>query len=355
VRFSSRSRRRILIALAGLASGLFVLPGCSGSPGQPTQLFVPPKAVCPAPVTLLSPSGQPVNATYGTASATGGTPPTTVSCLPASGVLFPVGVTTVTCTAADQVGRKDACTFTVTITAPPRLSVTRFLAFGDSITWGEDGRNTVSSLGASNRLRPRVQFPIADTYPGALQKSLSAVYTAQFPQVANAGNPGEVVTSPDTFARFVRLTSSGAYDVVLLMEGANDLANNDVSDVIAGLGRMIDDASSRRMRVFLATIPPENPNGFDPFDRGLEAGAVAPFNDQVRSLAASKGVPLVDVYQAFGGDLTLIGNDGLHPTAAGYHLIAGTFLASIRQTLELPAALGSNSTPTRQLFAPRQR
>ena len=96
------------------------------------------------------------------------------------------------------------------------------------------------------------------------------------------------------------------------------------------------------MKVILATLPPQNPAGFDPFDRGLQAAAVPPFNDQVRSLAASKGVALVDVYQAFGLDLTLIGNDGLHPTATGYHVIADAFLASIRQTLELPAAPSSN-------------
>ena len=173
--------------------------------------------------------------------------------------------------------------------------------------------------------------------------------------MANGGNSGETVTGPATFPRFVRATSSSVYDVVLLMEGANDLANNDVPDVIAGLGQMINDARSRRMQVFLATIPPENPLGFDPMDRGLEAGAVAPFNDQVKGLAALKGVPLVDVYQAFGGDLTLIGNDGLHPTAAGYHLIADTFLASIRQTLELPTTPSSNHAPVLPWFVPPRR
>jgi len=89
--------------------------------------------------------------------------------------------------------------------------------------------------------------------------------------------------------------------------------------------------------VLLATLPPQNPDGSDPLDRGVEASSVAPFNDQVRALAASKGIPLVDVYQAFNGQLSLIGSDGLHPTAAGYHLIADTFFAAIKQNLEAPA------------------
>src|SRR6185503_18198544 len=153
--------------------------------------------------------------------------------------------------------------------------------------------------------------------------------------------PGEAVTDPATFSRFVSFTSTGAYDVVLLMEGANDLGSHGMSEIIAGLARMVDDAKSRGMKVFLATLPPENPDGFDPADRGTLYQSVPPFNDSVRALAASKGVQFVDLYQAFGLDLTLIGNDGLHPTAAGYQTIANSFLAAIRQTLELPAATSS--------------
>ena len=328
---------------------------CGDSPTRPTQVFAAPRGFCPAPVSPASPSGQPLAVSYGAATVTGGTPPTAVSCSPASGAIFPIGVTPVACIATDQVQRTDSCTFSVTVTAPPRLSVTRFLAFGDSITWGEDGSNAVMSLGATNTVRPRVQFSTPDTYPGALQAKLAALYTAQSPTVGNGGNPGEHVTDPGTFPRFVSYTSTGAYDVVLLMEGANDLQDNDVLDVLIGLGRMIDDARNRRMQVFLATIPPENPLGFDPIDRGGEYAAVAPFNDLVRSLASTKGVPLVDVYQAFGGDLTLIGNDGLHPTAAGYHLIADTFLASIRKTLEVPAATSTSPTRVPQFLVPPRR
>lgn len=244
--------------------------------------------------------------------------------------------------------------FAVAILAPPRLSVTRFLAFGDSLTWGEDGTNPPPGLSAATVVRPMVQLPAPDTYPGALMDRLTARYTAQSPQVTNGGRPGETVTDPMTFPRFVAFTSSGSYDVVLLMEGANDLVNDNVSEVMAGLGRMIDDATSRRIPVLLATIPPENPDGYDPKNRGTHAAQVAPFNDHVRELAASKGVPLVDVYQAFGGDLTLIGTDGLHPTASGYHLIADTFFASIKQLFELAAVPTSSQVPV-QLRSVRRR
>ncbi|PYR08973.1 MAG: hypothetical protein DMF99_17215 [Acidobacteria bacterium] len=110
----------------------------------------------------------------------------------------------------------------------------------------------------------------------------------------------------------------------------------------------VSDAKSRGMRVFLATIPPENPAGF----RALAWSLVPGFNDQIRLLASSEGVTLVDIHQAFNNDLSLIGADGLHPNANGYHKIADTFFASLRQQLEVspgptPTAL-PNILPTRR-------
>lgn len=343
-----------ILLVAFLAVGAAVLPACSNTPVQPTQIYYPPRAVCPAPVTRSSPTAQPVTVTYPPATVEVGFPPTTVACAPASGSVFPVGVTAVTCTATDHINRASSCSFSVTVAGPPHLTLTRFVAFGDSITWGEDGTNaeTILSVG---RLRPFAQFPTPDTYPGALQISLSQRYTAQSPQVANQGLRNEAVTNPATFPRFLSVTPSSQYDVVLLMEGANDLGSASSQAITAGLGQMIDSAQSRGLKVMLATLTPQNPNGF----RGGNAGLVASFNDQVRMLAISKGVTLVDVYAAFGGDLSLISSsDGLHPTAAGYHRIADTFFAKITQTLEGPAPAASSASPARGLplsVPPRRR
>ncbi len=45
--------------------------------------------------------------------------PLTPTCTPPSGSLFPVGTTTVTCTATDSEGNPATGSFTVTVTAPP--------------------------------------------------------------------------------------------------------------------------------------------------------------------------------------------------------------------------------------------
>jgi hypothetical protein len=130
--------------------GVFLLAGCRGNPSQPT-VSDPPKISCPAPVSLQSPDGQPTTVVSGLATSTGGAPPVTVTCSPASGSVFQIGSTSAECIATDQRQRIETRLFTVTVTAPPKISLTRFLAFGDSMTDGKiDAPNTVRGRG-----RPR--------------------------------------------------------------------------------------------------------------------------------------------------------------------------------------------------------
>ncbi len=86
---------------------------------------------------LLAPSATGVAVTYAVPSPAGGRAPATVNCSPASGDVFPVGPTRVTCTATDAAAATATCTFDVTVARVPQLTRTRFLAFGDSVTAGE--------------------------------------------------------------------------------------------------------------------------------------------------------------------------------------------------------------------------
>jgi hypothetical protein len=59
-----------------------------------------------------------------------------VTCVPASGSVFPIGVTTVRCTAADTRSNVGTATFTITVvTAPPPNSLGRFVVFSSERTW----------------------------------------------------------------------------------------------------------------------------------------------------------------------------------------------------------------------------
>jgi len=273
--------------------------------------------------------------TYGAPTVTLGAPPVTTACAPASGSSFNVGATTVTCTATDAKQRANSCTFVVTVTPPPKLVVTRFAAFGDSITWGEDGMvPTARSRLRLDQLRPTVR--VSRPYPLALQQDLAARYLLQTPTVDNQGFPGELAADPSTFRRFTGLMATGRYDAVLILEGANDLEARDSRvepSIIAGLRRMIDDAKSRGIRAYLATLPPEQ-DGCCP-NRGISWRQVPELDDMIRALAAEEGVPLVDLYQALIGNMAgNISVDGLHLTEQGYARIAQTFFGTITQTLE---------------------
>jgi lysophospholipase L1-like esterase len=274
-----------------------------------------------------------------------GQAPVITTCTPAAGSAFSVGQRTVTCAATDALQRTDSCAFLVTVLTPPKLSTTSFLSFGDSITAGEDGQNSVAPSASvmSSRFHPVVLFPFALRYPQELQQLLAGRYRTQAPTVDNQGAPGEAASDPNALRRFVSLTSSRKYSVVLIMEGTNDLYDRDdriVPFAIDGLRSMIHDAKGKGIRPYLATIPPMNPSACVPVCRGLPWSLVSGFNDSVRTLATSEGVSLVDVYQAFGGNLSLLGPDGLHPAAEGYTRIADTFFTAIKQTLETSSASG---------------
>jgi len=339
----------VVLLVAGISAAR-----CSDSPSQPTDPAAP-HIVCPAapaPFPATDPLGAVV--TYNPATVANGTPPISgPTCTPASGSKFPIGSTTVACTVSDARARTDACTFTVVVQAAPTLRVTRFVAFGDSITAGEIvGEGLVAQGGVM--VRPLLVDPFL-SYPADLTRDLAVRYQAQSPFVTNAGVSGETTTKGAArLPSALSPVNQQPPQVLLLLEGANDLGSGNPSTVtpaVLNLDAMVRTGKSHGLPVFVGTLPPENPNACS--GAGVPAGCVfraggaplvVPFNNAVRLMAASEGVTLVDVYQAFNGNVTtLIDFDGLHPTAAGYQVIADTYFAAIRQTLEASAALSPDA------------
>jgi len=195
---------------------------------------------------------------------------------------------------------------------------------------------------SSAGIHQRVILPDAQTYPGQLQTRLSARYTAQSPTVVKRGCPGEAVggvNTQKTRQRFDALVSTGQYDVVLIMEGSNDLESPTSSDPVGSaaeaLRLLVGDAKSVGLRPLLATIPPMNAAG----RRGGGAGLVPSLNDRIFQVGGAANLTIVDVYTAFNGNLSLLGDDGLHPNAGGYGVIADAFLAAIKSAFEVKTAL----------------
>ena len=272
--------------------------------------------------------------TYTAPTAEGGQSPVTVTCTPESGTMFGIGQASVECTAEDSLARTASCSFPVTVTRIPSISKTRFLAFGDSITYGEVSFPVSSSggLGTSFKL---VQVPSA-AYPTVLGKQLVARYSSQDDSisVANYGLGGEkAVNARD---RFFAALNTVRPDVVLLMEGSNDIALGEdgaASSAAREIGIMVGEARRRGMFVFLATIAPGRPGG----SKTISPILLTDYNNRMRSVAASTGATLVDINAALATDVTrYIGVDGLHPNEAGYAKIAETFYNAIRSQFELP-------------------
>ena len=312
-----------------MASCALLLSGCGAAP-QPTPDPYPngPQITCPASISATSTSGQPTSLTYPAPAAEGGAPPLTIACTPASGSLFPIGKTTVTCTASDSRQRANTCAFDVTVAAPPKLHLTRFVAFGDSITYGENGISS-QAFGFGPL------FQVAAPYPTVLYQLLTARYTSQTISVTNAGQPAELASDAGTRGRFDSLVFSGSFDAVLLMEGSNDVSGGVGGAAVSALQRMIDDAKGAGVAPYLATIPPMDGSKCCP-RRGSAAPQVPGFNDSVRALAASEGIPLVDVYAALNtAPSQYLSDDGLHPNDAGYQKIGETFFAALKTTLEI--------------------
>lgn len=304
---------------------------CGGSPSSPTP--PPPQLTitCPPPQSAVSFQGQPATVSYPAPTATGGTPPVQTACTPASGSSFPVGTSTVGCTATGSAsGQTASCSFTVTVTKPPQLVVSRFMAFGDSITFG-----TKSDVALLWTFFPQAPDPWA--YPNQLQALLAGRYTDQTPTVPNEGWPGEFINVG--LARTPGALSESAPDAVLLLHGANDLLNSPGSTttqyIAAKLADIVRVCKGRvaANRILVANFPPQFVG--DPPHRGAGWAFVPELNGRIAAVASSEGAVLVDLYAPMSADVKrYIGKDGLHPTEAGFTLMAQTFAAVIQQKFE---------------------
>ncbi len=319
--------------MAALASA--VVSAACGDSG-PTQPNGAPKIACPASITRQSTDNTGVQISWPLPTVTGGTPPVTVVCAPASPNLFPVGTTTVSCSATDAIKLADSCSFQVAITPPPSLSATSFIAFGDSLSDGVLGLTAVGAF-------PGDPGPSVG-YAFKLRTMLRDRYTAQTIAMTDEGCPGELVSTPTPGAcpggvyRMPTALSRDRPQAVLLLEGINDLNNSggDAIDmVVSGLRTMVRQARGAGLPVFIGTMMPERPGGI----RYHEGAAVAipPTNQAIKFMASTEGAIVVDLFAAFDGKTdTLLGPDGLHPNDAGYTVMAQTFYDAIKARLESP-------------------
>jgi lysophospholipase L1-like esterase len=332
------------LARAASAAIIVLFAACDKqSPTAPCTDCTPPvdnvAITCPSDVTATAPtfSSASMPVPYPNPTVTGGTPPVTSTCSPASNSSFSVGKTTVTCTAVDSINRQAVCSFGVTVQLPPapKLQVTSFMAFGDSLTAGDNGINEVPGY-----------IDTGFEYPTYLQDMLVARYQPQTPRVVNRGQNAE--TAYEGSQRLPGELDSNRPDALLLMEGVNEFFGLSGSyrqngpPVVANVKQYlrwdIEQAKGRNVKVFLSTLPPEILGRSRAWLVNGDMDLLALMNDEIRNLAGEQNVWLVDGFKALNTNPSLyIEDDGLHMTRDGRQTLAQAFLASIQEHLEIPS------------------
>ena len=168
-----------------------------------------------------------------------------------------------------------------------------------------------------------------------LGQLLSARYTDQTITVFNRGLPGEQASR--ALSRFIATFVADAPDVVVLMEGYNDVRQTSQrrrryrERHSAGSPNWPARPAGAARASSSARWPRADPGGIE-----IQRSALEFINDRLRQVARSEGAVLVDVFSALLPEVNAnVSIDGLHLTPLGYRRVAETVFAAIRADLEI--------------------
>jgi len=320
-----------MMRLRWITGALLLLPcGCGSSGPGPTTTA--PQIACPADASVNGITGNGQAVSFSAPIVTAGAPPVTTRCAPASGDIFPLGSTSVTCTAGDAQARQATCSFRVTLTALT-IAVKKFDAIGDSFTEGENGR-------------PPQFLDLPNAYPTRLQELFDATFPGQDIKVVNRGVSGwPIERTVEELPGDLSIDRPGG---VLLLSGFNNLFTGcgngpvDTSEcrhaletVQFGIRDCIRRSKDFSVRyIFVSTLTPPGPVLPGARDRRIAGDAIVQANARIRQIVAGEGATLVDPYPLFiGHEAEYVDTDGLHLRPAGYQVLADTFFAAIRATI----------------------
>jgi len=200
-----------------------------------------------------------------------------------------------------------------------------YLAFGDSITWGQG-----SSDGSG--------------YVDELQADLRAFWGSA--TVMKDGEPGTKSNKGESRLGASLNAARPAY--VLILYGTNDWNEPECREefpcfTITALRSMVLQTRDAGAFPVVGTIPPVNPSYTDrnPEDRN---DWVRRMNELVRTMAKEERAPVAEVHGDFlkQSSLPSLFADYLHPNDAGFRLITSSFFTAITRP---PSASGSARRP----------
>ena len=200
--------------------------------------------------------------------------------------------------------------------AAPGLAQDVVVAFGDSITHGL-GDGAVSCSGSSGGYPPRLRTSLANQGTDI--------------EIRTFGICGELTSSGVTRIDSV-LSGNADADVILIMEGTNDLSNNSIStqSMRFNLNEMVSKAQTAGLEPVLAS----------PVPRAPEAGSNARTGFLTSLLiqdTADDDIVFANPYDSLINVSNLYDNfysDPFHPNGFGYGLLADVFIEPTRTALQ---------------------
>ena len=177
---------------------------------------------------------------------------------------------------------------------PAAEAVDTVVTFGDSITYGTG----------------------STPYSSFLQEKVGGKAT-----IVNRGKPGE--QTGNGAKRIASVLAADKPTYILIMEGANDAIWGVSSSTLKfNIGVMIDRSRAAGATPIVATVTPNSRDS-------LTVSIRHDYNPAISSVAAAKGVALVDAFGAVVDKWTTLTYDGLHPNAAGSNVLADQFNAAL--------------------------
>ena len=176
-------------------------------------------------------------------------------------------------------------------------------------------------------------------YGDSITEVWARYFDAMFPGKPYIGRGISGQTTPQMLVRFRQDVVALKPRVVVILAGTNDIAGNTGPSTLEmiedNLASMCEIARANGIRVVLASVLPV----YDyPWKRGLEpAPKIIALNSWMKRYAESNGHIYLDYHTAMaderGGLRAELARDGVHPTEAGYRLMAPLLEQAIARAL----------------------
>ena len=167
-------------------------------------------------------------------------------------------------------------------------------------------------------------------------------FADEFPGKPYVGRGISGQTTPQMLVRFRQDVVALKPAVVVILAGTNDIAGNtgpsSLDMIKDNFASMTEIAQANHIRVVLCSVLPV----FDyPWKRGLEpAQRIVALNNWIKGYAARVGATYVDFHSAMAderqGMRADLARDGVHPTEAGYKIMAPLVERGIAEALRSP-------------------